>query len=163
MQYYVANKVAPPVHHVIQPFDRQSISRLCDVTPSLLPDRWRELMVIQQGVRHRSRETPFALRPLVSQVYLSNDAPIGITPLPALDVPTSTPISIKRKPRGRTKSTKKNSDTSQANIKIMPASQPVMQILQHPAVLHDDIESGCVPSYIIVYDDNPQVVQVFNT
>ncbi|XP_046637979.1 uncharacterized protein LOC124316215 [Daphnia pulicaria] len=43
IKYYRTNKVAPPIHHVVQPFDRYTTKRLCDVPISLLPERWQEL------------------------------------------------------------------------------------------------------------------------
>ncbi len=42
-QYYLVNKVAPSVQHVIQPFDRHSTRKLSDIPSFLLPNRWREL------------------------------------------------------------------------------------------------------------------------
>ena len=135
IQYYLENKVAPPVHHYVQPFDRLFMSRLCDVTPSLLPDRWRELMLIHQGIRHRSMSTPFALRPSVSQANLSHDVLPGIIPLPNWSAPTSTPIAKKRNPRAKSKKT--NSDIHLANNKIMPTSQADTQIVY--LVVHDDL------------------------
>ncbi len=49
-KYYWANKVAPPIHHSIQPFDRYSTTALCDVPPNLLPERWREIMLNHGGM-----------------------------------------------------------------------------------------------------------------
>ncbi|XP_046632083.1 uncharacterized protein LOC124311787 isoform X2 [Daphnia pulicaria] len=57
IKYYLANKVAPPIHHnSIQPFDCYSTTALCDVPPNLLPERWREIMLIHGGMRCRSRK-----------------------------------------------------------------------------------------------------------
>jgi hypothetical protein len=55
-KYYWANKVAPPIHHSIQPFDRYSATKLCDVPPNLLPERWQKEMLKYGGKPCRSRK-----------------------------------------------------------------------------------------------------------
>ncbi|EFX70854.1 hypothetical protein DAPPUDRAFT_112291 [Daphnia pulex] len=55
-KYYLANEVAPPIHHSIQPFDRYSTTTLCDVPPNLLPERWQKEMLIHGGMLRQSRK-----------------------------------------------------------------------------------------------------------
>lgn len=42
--------MAPPIHHVVQPFDRFTTKRLCDVPISLLPERWQELFSVSKAI-----------------------------------------------------------------------------------------------------------------
>lgn len=46
---------APPVVHCLQPFNAFSVPKLSDACPKLLPDRWRELMILQIGINHTKR------------------------------------------------------------------------------------------------------------
>lgn len=55
------HKVAPPVEHDLQPFDPLSVQRLCDVPSSVLPKRWREMMLIHVGAHHRDRKKPYLM------------------------------------------------------------------------------------------------------
>lgn len=88
------HKVAPPVHHNAQPFNRFSTPRLCDTPSTLLPDRWRELMLIHHGANHRfKRKSPFPLRPSVSQILSPYNSNI-VAPRSSSNIPFS-------KPRGR--------------------------------------------------------------
>lgn len=104
------NKVAPAVHHALQPFDRFSMKKLCDIEPSLLPDRWRELMLNHLGAHHRSKmKSSFALRPQLPKTLSFSYNLTGITALPELTVPTSLTSGKRQKfsgnPRKKSKKT----------------------------------------------------------
>lgn len=85
-QYYKKNNVAPPVSHSVAPFDRYSLPKLCDVDASILPDRWRLLLLEADGRCHRSNiKAVHRARPMIS-----------------LENTHSTPVSS-RKPRRQRK------------------------------------------------------------
>ncbi len=60
--------MAPPINHSVAPFDRYSVPKLCDVDASLLPERWRPLLLEADGRCHRSIiKSVHRARPMVSQ------------------------------------------------------------------------------------------------
>lgn len=132
------------------------MKRLCEVPPSLLPERWRELMVIHEGVHHRSqRKTPFALRPSVSRV--SSCLPAGITPLPELVMPASSPDLKKRKPwvcpRRKAKEKKQTNCISQPQLPVEQASHSSHKTIASPEQTgHLESENPSSP-YIVVYSN----------
>ena len=66
LQYYMEHKVAPTIHHTVEPFNPHLVPKLCDVPPSQLPIRWRELLIEAEGRHHRSaRKSVYALRPMI--------------------------------------------------------------------------------------------------
>lgn len=68
------HKMAPPILHVLQPFDPLAMARLCDVPPPLLPQRWRELMVNYVGQRHR----PQGKSPIRPHPTTTPGTPVGV-------------------------------------------------------------------------------------
>lgn len=164
-KYYLTNKVAPPIHHNIQPFDRYSVTALCDVPPPLLPERWRQMMLIHKGIRHRSRkQNPFALRPLVPRgqptYYIIN----GIPSLPQSVVSTPKLNTKKTKPRiclrTRIKKKKFGSSNSLSDKQIAQASQRIPQSVHSP-VLCDFVESENSNSHFTnIGSYHPQLTEV---
>jgi uncharacterized CHY-type Zn-finger protein len=100
-KYYLANKVAPPIHHSIQPFDRYSTTALCDVQPNLLPERWRKMMLIHGCMRCRSRKNDlFALQPVVPHYKPTHYIIYRILSLPKPTMSTPTVNTTRTKSRG---------------------------------------------------------------
>ncbi len=138
-KYYLANKVAPPIHHNIQPFDRYSTTALCDVSPNLLPERWREMMLIHGGMRYRSRKNDlFALRPVVPHYQPTHYIIYGIPSLPQSTMSSPTANTMRTKPSGHapTKIKKKKSDSSNSRIdeQIAQPSQRIPQSVYSPVL-----------------------------
>uniref|UniRef100_A0A0P4XQK3 GON-4 protein n=1 Tax=Daphnia magna TaxID=35525 RepID=A0A0P4XQK3_9CRUS len=165
IKYYLKNKVAPPVNHVIQPFDRYSSIPLCDVPSSMLPVRWRELMLIHKGIRLRSRKDPFALRSLVPKCQSSYYLLYENTPTPESAVAKPTPATKKPKPRrySRTRTNKKKADCKipQANSERQ-ASQALVQSFHSPIHCNLAESEHSSSSYLDEdsYDQSPEMLQV---
>jgi hypothetical protein len=145
-KYYLANKVAPPIHHnSIQPFDCYSTTALCDVPPNLLPERWREMMLIHGGMRCRSRKNDlFALRPVVPHYQPTHYILYGIPSLPQPTMSTPTVNIMRTKSMGhpptKTKKKKSDSNNSKTDEQIAQASQRIPQSVYSP-VLCDLVET----------------------
>lgn len=164
------NKVAPPVHHTIQPFDRFSMPKLCDTQPSLLPIRWRELMLNHIGAKHRDKISPFAMRPLVPRNPSFTYNPTGITTALQSTVPISLPTRKKRKsskyPQNKSKKKELVISTPQHNVhiengQIVSARQPTIETVQN-SVSPDSNPSITLPSDSMVCPDHINLDQVTN-
>ena len=163
-QFYLENKVAPPIHHNIQPFDRYSTTALCDVPPNLLPERWREMMLVHGSTRHRSRKQDlFALRPLVPhcqpthyKIYGIPSFPQSAVPSPSLNTMITKPW---RYPPTRTNKKKWDLSHSKTDEQIAQAGQRIPQSL-HSSVLCDLVESENSNSRINIDLNNSQPVEV---
>lgn len=72
--------MAPPIYHTVQPFDRYNMARLCDMDPSTLPVRWRELVLEAEARFHRAGlNSTYRLRPMVS--LTGDESSPGLHPL----------------------------------------------------------------------------------
>lgn len=128
----------------------------------MLPVRWRELMLIQKGIRLRSRKDPFALRSLVPKCQSSYYLLYENTPTPESAVAKPTPATKKPKPRrySRTRTNKKKADCKipQANSERQ-ASQALVQSFHSPIHCNLAESEHSSSSYLDEdsYDQSPEV------
>ena len=159
--------MAPPIIHTIQPFDRNSVTALCDVSPNLLPERWRQMMLIHGGIHHRSRkQDPFAFCYSVPHSKLTHYIIYGIPSLPQSTVSTPSLNTEKTKFGGRnqskTKKNKSDSSNSRTYKQIGQASQRILHSV-NSSVPCDLVESENSYSHCKNIDsDHPQSTEVIS-
>lgn len=125
--------MAPPINHSVAPFDRYSIPKLCEVDASLLPERWRPLLLEADGRCHRSSiKSVHRARPMVS-----------------LENTHSTPVTS-RKPRRQRKPKASASKDIPSTVVLSGAQQVVSDESYYIIINPDDphqppIDSNQIP------------------